>query len=92
MQEILGEWKEAFHKHGLKISLEKTEVIWVRQQRKEMNIRLEGKIREGNRFEYLMGTVTGDGKSKAEVRKRIQMGANVWRRVEGVMADKYKGH
>jgi len=53
MQEVLGEWKEAFHKHGLKISMEKTEVIWVRQQRKEMNIRLEGKIRQGNMFQCL---------------------------------------
>ena len=34
MQEVLGEWKEAFGKHGLKMSMEKTEVIWVGQQRK----------------------------------------------------------
>ena len=31
--------------------------------------------------------MTGDGKSEAEVRRRIQVGVNVWRRVEGVMAD-----
>ena len=46
-----------------------------------MNIRFDGKEirrRQGNRFEYLGGTVTRDGKSKAEVR----------RRVEGVMADR----
>ena len=29
-----GEWKEAFEKHGLKMSMEKTEVKWVKQQRK----------------------------------------------------------
>ena len=35
MQEVLGEWKEAFWKHGLKMSMETTEVVWVvRQQRK----------------------------------------------------------
>ena len=34
MQELLGEWKEAFGKHGLKISMEKTEVMWIGQQRK----------------------------------------------------------
>ena len=27
-------WKEAFEKHGLKLSLEKTEVMWVGKQRK----------------------------------------------------------
>ena len=53
-----------------------------------MNIRLEGKeIRQGNRFEYLE-TVTRDGKSEAEVQRRIQVGVNVLRRVEGVMADR----
>ena len=34
MQEVLQEWKEAFGKHGLKMSMEKTEVMWVGQQRK----------------------------------------------------------
>ena len=34
MQEVLGEWKEAFRKHELKMSMENTEVMWVRQQRK----------------------------------------------------------
>ena len=39
VHEVLGEWSEAFGKHGQKMSMEKTEVMWVRQQRKEMNIR-----------------------------------------------------
>ena len=34
------------------------------------------------------GTVTRDGKSEAEVRWRIQVGVNVWRRMEGGMADR----
>ena len=33
-QEVLGELKEAFEKHGLKMSMEKTEAMWVGQQRK----------------------------------------------------------
>ena len=56
MQEVLGKWNEAFGKHWLKMSMEKTEVMWVGQQRKEMNIRLEGKeIRQGHRFEVSGG-------------------------------------
>ena len=40
-----------------------------------MNSSLETKeIRQGNRFEYLGGTVTGDGKSEAEVLRRIKVG------------------
>ena len=54
-----------------------------------MNIRFEGKeIRQGNRFEYLRETVTGDVKSEAEMRRRIQVGANAWRVEEGVMSDR----
>ena len=42
-----------------------------------MNVRLEGKeIMQGNKFEYLGGTVNGDGKTEAEVRRRIQLGAS----------------
>ena len=71
------------------MSMEKTEVMGVGQQKKEISIRLEGKeIRQGNRFEYLGRTVTGDGKSKAWVQRRSQVGENVWMRVEGVMADR----
>ena len=51
--------------------------------------RLAGReIRQGNRFEYLGGTVTRDGKFEAEVWRRIQVAANAWRRVEGVMVDR----
>jgi len=54
-----------------------------------MNIRLEGRgIRQGNRFEDLGRTVTRDGKSEAEVRRRIQVGVNACSRVEGVMVDR----
>ena len=41
-----------------------------------MNISLEGKIRQGIRFEYLGGTVTVDGKSEAELRRGIQVGVD----------------
>ena len=34
LQEHLVDWKEIFGKHGLIVSLEKTDVIWVGQQKK----------------------------------------------------------
>ena len=36
---------------------------------------------------YLGGIVTEDGHSEVEVRRRIQVGVNAWRKVEGVMLD-----
>ena len=44
MQEVLGEWKEAFKKHELEMSMEKNEVMWVGQQKtkNEYQVRGEG--------------------------------------------------
>ena len=78
-----------FEKHGLRISLEKTEVMWIGHQREELNIRLGGKeIKQVDGFVYLGGMVTENGHSAAEVRRRTQAGANAWRKVEGVMLDR----
>ena len=85
------EWKGVFEKHGLRMSIEKTEVMWVGHQREELNIRLDGKeIKQLDGFVYLGGMVTEDGHSAAEVRRRTQAGANAWRKVEGVMLDRKK--
>ena len=89
LQEVLEEWKGVFKKDGLRMSLEKTEVMWVGRQREELNIRLSGKeIKQVNDFVYLGGMVMEDGHSEVEVRQWIQAGANAWRKVEGVMLDR----
>ena len=89
LQEVLDEWKGLFEKQGLRMSLEKTEVMWIGHQREELNIRLDGKeIKQVDGFVFLGGMVTEDGHSAAEVRRRTQTGANVWRKVEVVMLDR----
>ena len=63
-------------------------MMWVGYQREELNIELDGKeIKQAVGFVYLGGMVTEDGHSEAEVRRRIQAGANAWRKVEGIMLD-----
>ena len=43
------EWKEAFKQHGLRVNLEKTEVLSIGAHREELNIKLEGRtIRQNN--------------------------------------------
>ena len=85
LQETMEEWNGLFIKHGLKLNLEKTEVL----QREELDIELGGKIlNQRDSFVYLGGAVCGDGKTEGEVRRRVQAGANTWRAVEGVMADR----
>ena len=78
-----------FKKHGLKMNLDKTEVMWVGKHREELNIRLEGKyIKQVNNFVYLGGNISENGRVEVEMRSRIQAGVNAWRNVEGVMMDR----
>ena len=43
LQGALEEWNDMFKKHGLKMNLNKTEVMCVEKQREELNITFEGK-------------------------------------------------
>ena len=58
-----------FKKHGLKMNLDKTEVMWVGKQREEQNIRLEEKyINQVNknclsRWKYICERACGCGDS-----------------------------
>ena len=84
LQGALEEWNDMFKKHGLKMNLDKTEVMRVGRQREELNIRLEEKdIKQVNNFVYLGGNISENGRVDVEVRRRIQTGANAWRNVEG---------
>ena len=65
--DILGEWNGLFIKHGLKLNLEKTEMLHIGHQREELDIELEGKIlNQRDSFVYLGGAVCGDGKTERE--------------------------
>ena len=85
LPKIPEEWKGLFTKDGLKHNLEKTEMLHIGQQREEM----EGKkLTQRDIFVYLGGAVCGYVKTEREVRRRVKAGANAWRAVEGVMADR----
>ena len=78
-----------FTRHGLKLNLDKTEVLHIGHQREELDIELEGKkLTQRDSFMYLGGAVCGDGKTDIEVRRRVQAGANAWRAVKGLMTDR----
>ena len=89
LQETWEEWNGLFTRHELNINLDKMEMLHIGHQREELDIELEGKkLTQGDSFVYLGGTVCGDGKTEKEVSLRVQAGANAWRAVEGVMADR----
>ena len=71
LQETLEDWNGIFTRHGLKINVEKTEVLHIGLQREELDIELEGKeLTQGDSFVYLGGAVCGDGKTERGVRRR----------------------
>ena len=89
LQEILEDWNGLFTSHGLKINVEKSEVLHIGHQREYKDVELEGtKLTQGDIFVYLGLAVCGDGKTEREVLRRVQAGANAWRAIEGVMADR----
>ena len=56
-----------------------------RATEKTLDIRLDGKKLNRDSFVYLGGAVCGDGSTEMEIHRRVQAGASVWRKVEGVM-------
>ena len=88
LQGALEGWNQMFKKHGLKMNIDKTEVMWVGKQREELNIGLEGRyIKQVKNFVYMGGHLSENGRVDVEVRRRIQARANAWRNVEGVMVE-----
>ena len=65
LQETMEEWNSLFIKHGLKLNLEKKEVLHIGHQRGVLDIELEGKkLTQGDSFVYLGGAVCRDGKTE----------------------------
>ena len=91
LQETLDEWNGLFTRHGLELSLEKTEWLHIGHQRQELDIELERKkLTHGDSFVDMGGVVCGDGKTERESR-RVQERS---RGGGGGLADlkKTKGH
>ena len=57
-----------FRKHGLRMNLEKTEVMGIGEQEVDLHVVVDGKtIKQVNSFVYMGGTVCEDGGSSKEI-------------------------
>ena len=62
-----------FSRYGLRVSLEKTEVMWVGQRKKELHLHPDGKkLKQRESFVYVGGAICGDGNSDTEISRRIR--------------------
>ena len=63
-----------FRRRELRVSLEKTEVMWVGPRRKEPEIHLDGKkLKQRDSFVYLAEAICGDDNSDTDIRKKLTM-------------------
>ena len=64
-----------FSRHGPRVRLEKTDVMWVGLRRKKLEIYVGGKqLRQRYNLFYLSGAICGDSNFDIEIRRRLTAG------------------
>ena len=90
LQETLDEWNGLFTRHGLKLRIEKTEVLHIchhREGRAEHRAGGEETV-SGGQFRVSRRGSVWRWKYGESLRQKVHAEANAWRAVEGVMADR----
>ena len=78
LQEQLIEWKDIFSRHGLRVRLERTEVMWMEHRKREQYIILVvKKLKERDSFVYLGGAICGVDSWPISKRKTFACGFDV---------------
>ncbi|KAK3548620.1 hypothetical protein QTP70_015565, partial [Hemibagrus guttatus] len=89
VEENLERWRCALERRGMKVSRSKTEYMCVNEREGSGTVRLQGEeVKKVQEFKYLGSTVQSNGECGKEVKKRLQAGWNVWRKVLGVLCDR----
>ena len=84
-------WRYALERRGMKVNRRKTDCMCVneRQDTGSGTMNMQGEeVAKVDDFKYLGSTVQSNGECGREVKKRVQAGWNVWRRMSGVMCDR----
>ncbi|KAK2896145.1 hypothetical protein Q8A73_015633 [Channa argus] len=89
VEENLERWRSALENRGMKLSRSKTEYMCVNERDPGGMVRLQGaEVKKVQDFKYLGSTVQSNGECGKEVKRRVQVGWNGWRKVSGVLCDK----
>ena len=79
----------ALERRGLKVSRSKTEYLEAGGVDDGEELKLQGeKVKKAKIFKYLDSTVSSDRRCEEEVRRRIQAGWMIWKKVSGVLCDR----
>ncbi|KAK3555297.1 hypothetical protein QTP86_014982 [Hemibagrus guttatus] len=89
VEENLERWRFALERRGMKVSRSKTEYMCVNKREGSGTVRLQGEeVKKVQEFKYLGSTVQSNGECAKDVKKRVQAGWNLWRKVSGVLCDR----
>ena len=82
----LESWKYELERRRMKVSRSKTEYLCINGGNDNETVKMEDtKVPRVREFKYLGSTVQESVGCEREVKKRVQAGWNVWRRVSGVI-------
>ena len=90
MQEEWVKWQEGMERNGLKVNINKTEVMVSSRSKIVVNIKDRNgkKLNQVNSFKYLGVTLGEDGGPEHAVRARIRAAWQKWKDLTGVIYDK----
>ena len=90
VEQRLESWKYALESRGVKISRSNTEYLCMNGGNDDETVNMDDtKVPRVKKFKYLGSTVKESGSCEREVNKRVQAGWNGWRRVSGVICDRW---
>ena len=85
----LESWRYALEKRGMKVSRSKTKYLCINGGDDKETVKMEDtKVPRIKEFKYLGSMVQESGDCEREVKERVQVGWNGWRRVSGVICDR----
>jgi hypothetical protein len=90
LQQKVSDWYAQLGRYGMKVSLDKTEVLVASSgAAKEARVLLDGKVlKQGTQFKYLGGLIEATGEINEEIKARVKAAAGSWSKVSGVIYDK----
>ena len=88
VKQRLERWRYALRR-GMKVSRSKTEYLCANGGNDEETVKMEDKnVPRVKEFKYLGSTVQESGSRNWEVKRRVQVGWNIWRKVLKVICDR----
>ena len=85
----LESWRYALERRGMKVSRSKTEYLCINGENDSKTVKMnDTKVPRVKEFKYLGSTVQESGSCESEVKKRVQVGWNGWRKVSRVICDR----